>query len=90
MIVRPGETSEEVIANFGKMRVKRLLRELRTLSLEKFKKYYDGQYEIKEVKPPLDGVAYYSAYEYRHIPCLSLMHLLGCSGTEMAILWGLC
>lgn len=66
MIVRPGETSEEVIANFGKMRVKRLLRELRTLSLEKFKKYYDGQYEIKEVKPPLDGVAYYSVYEYRH------------------------
>ena len=66
MFVKPGETIEEAIANFKRMKVGYFLRELRTLDLEKFKKLYGGQYDIKEVKPSRDGVAYFCAYEYIH------------------------
>ena len=66
MIVKPGQTMEEVMAGHRKMVVDFFTRTLQTVNLEKFRKEHEGKYEIKEVNPPCDNIAYFCAYKFMH------------------------
>ena len=66
MFIKPDQTVEGAMAGYKKMRVEYFTRALQKSNLEKFKKLHQNKYEIKEVKPPRDGVAYSCAYKFLH------------------------
>ena len=66
MFIKPDQTVEGAMARYKKMRVEYFTRVLQKSNLEKFKKSHQNKYEIKEVKPPRDGVAYSCAYKFLH------------------------